>query len=254
MRVSIPLTVCVALCAVAFSSDVGFAQRIASAPRTTARADDSDAKFKFILFWKANDAATQKMTETLRRAVEERSSQAEWSTVNVRDPQNRAIVDRYGVHRAPMPLVLCVAPNGAITGAYPRNLNAQAVDSAIVTPAMAEATKAMQDKKIAIVHVMAEDDTPLPTGATDLMADPTFEGRIATVDVALSDPLESRFVSDMKINPADVYGSTIVLFAPPGVEVSKFPATATADDLAAALHAAGKCCNDPNCKHNKKGR
>ena len=27
----------------------------------------------------------------------------------------------------------------------------------------------------------------------------------------------------------------------------------TADELAMKLHAAGKCCDDKNCKHNKKG-
>jgi hypothetical protein len=34
--------------------------------------------------------------------------------------------------------------------------------------------------------------------------------------------------------------------------VGKFPATATKAQLASELHAAGKCCDDPNCKHNHK--
>jgi hypothetical protein len=45
-----------------------------------------------------------------------------------------------------------------------------------------------------------------------------------------------------------------VVLAPPGVLVGKFPASATSDQIGAALHAAGKCCNDPNCKHNQKGK
>jgi hypothetical protein len=38
------------------------------------------------------------------------------------------------------------------------------------------------------------------------------------------------------------------------VLVGKFGPAVTKDEIAAALHAAGKCCNDPNCKHNKKGQ
>ena len=58
----------------------------------------------------------------------------------------------------------------------------------------------------------------------------------------------------MEIDPAAFSGSTVVVLAPPGVLVGKFPATATAAEIAAKLHAAGKCCDDPNCKHNQKGQ
>jgi hypothetical protein len=40
--------------------------------------------------------------------------------------------------------------------------------------------------------------------------------------------------------------------APPGVMVGMFPATASLGELAAALAAASKCCEDPNCKHHHK--
>ena len=254
MRVSTLLVIGAAVCVVAQSARPGAGQRIATATRSGANTGESKDKFTFFLFWKENDAATQKLTDDLRRAVAERSSRAEWTAVNIRDPANRAIVDRYQVHRVPTPLVLAVAPNGAITGAFPRQLSAKAVDYALVTPAMAAATKALQDKKIVLVHVKADPRTPLPAGAVDLMADPTFQARTTSVDVLLGDTQESRFLSDMKIDAASVTGSLLVVFAPPGADVGKFPATATKDQLAAALHAAGKCCDDPNCKHNKKGQ
>jgi hypothetical protein len=119
---------------------------------------------------------------------------------------------------------------------------------------MAAATKALQEKKIALIHVKADPQTPLPAGAAELASDPTFAGRTATVEVVLSDPEESRFIRDMKIDSSVVEGSLLVVFAPPSADVGRFPATVTKDELAAALHAAGKCCDDPNCKHNKKGR
>jgi hypothetical protein len=58
----------------------------------------------------------------------------------------------------------------------------------------------------------------------------------------------------MEIKPEEVADSMIVVLAPPGVLVGKYPAGVTKDQIGAALHAAGKCCNDPNCIHNKKGQ
>ena len=110
-------------------------------------------KFTFILFWKENNAATQGMTEALKQAVAKRSQRAEWISVNVNDAAQRPLVDRYHVERAPMPMVLCIAPNGAITGGITRQLTDAAIDKALVTPGMTEATKALQDKRIAVIHV-----------------------------------------------------------------------------------------------------
>jgi hypothetical protein len=211
-------------------------------------------KFTFILFWKDNNAPTQAMSEGLKAAITKRSQRAEYSAVNVNDPTNRAMVDRYQVSRAPMPLVLCVAPNGAITGAIPQKLSDDAVERLIVTPAMAEVTKALQDKKIAVIHIKQEPQSPLPYGALEFADDPMFKARTTIIPVVFGDPAESRFMTDMEIKPTDVNGSLLVIFAPPGVVVGKFPVTATKDQMAAALHAAGKCCNDPNCKHNQKGK
>jgi hypothetical protein len=221
---------------------------------TASPAVESKPKFRFILFWKENNPATQSMATVLKSAVEKRSDRSEWASVNVSDPAQRAIVERYQVGRAPMPLVICVAPNSAIIGAVPRQITDEAVERLIVTSAMADVTKALQEKKIVLVHVKQNEQSPVPFGAVELMADAAFKERTALVNVGLADAAEKRFVTDMEIKPTDVNGSMLVVFGPPGVFVGKFPANVTKDQIAAALHAAGKCCDDPNCKHNKQGQ
>ena len=214
---------------------------------------DKAPKFKFILFWKENNAATQGMTSALKTAVANRSQRAEWTSVNINDSANRAVVERYHVERAPMPMVLCVAPNGAITGGM-RQVTDEGIERTLVTPAMADATKALQDKKIVVIHVTQDAQQQLPAGAAEFVADPAFNARTVTVNVVVGDPVESRFVTEMEIKAGDVADSMVVVLAPPGVLVGKFPANTTGSQIAAALHAAGKCCNDPNCKHNQKGQ
>lgn len=213
-----------------------------------------NTKFSFILFYRENDALTQAATTALKAGIDKRAARAESKLVNITDPANRAIVDQYHVDRAPMPLVICVAANGAITGAMPKQVTESGIEHALVTPTMVEATKALQDKKIVIIHVKKDTRQPLPAGATEFLADPGFSQRSFQFNVVLGDQTEARFVSEMQIKPADVSDSMVVLLAPPGVMVGKFPATATGGQIAAALHAAGKCCDDPNCKHNQQAK
>lgn len=226
-------------------------QAVASAPGTAA---GQTPAFTYILFWKNNDPATQQFAETIRKGVARRPSQVTWTSVNVNDEANKAIVAEYGVSRAPMPLAICVAHNGAITAAFPRRPTDAMLDRAIVTPAMVTVTKALQDKKIVIVHVKAAGDAPLPYGAFEFTSDTDFKDRTVVVDVLASDASESRFLKDMDYNAASVRESSIVVMAPPAALVGKFSPAATKDDIIAKLNAAGKCCDDPNCKHNKKAQ
>jgi hypothetical protein len=206
------------------------------------------------MFWKQQDANTQQFAETLRAAAAKRSDRATWSSIDIKDPANRAVVAHYGVSRAPMPLGVCVADNGAVTGVFTRRPNDEAIDRAMVTAAMAEMTKALQEKKIVVVHVQPTLQAALPAGAAELAADPDFRARTAIVNVSLGDPEESRFLADMQLSAQGVTDSMLVVMAPPGVLVGKFGANTTKAQIAAQLHAAGKCCNDPNCKHNKQAQ
>jgi hypothetical protein len=257
MKVSFILLLGAAACCVACLSEQSRAQ---SGPGSLAyrpgapRSAPTEPKFTFILFSKQNNANTQRMSADLASALASRAARAEWTTVDVTDPANREIVDRYQVGRAPMPLVLCVAPNGAVTGAMAGKVTDKQVDAALVTPTMTRCMKSLQAGKIVVVHVKSADAVPIPSGAEAFLADPSFQTRAITESYVVSDPAEARFVRDMEIDLATFSGSTVVVLAPPGVLVGKFPATVTASEIAAKLHAAGKCCDDPNCKHNQKGR
>jgi hypothetical protein len=231
------------------------AQHVASrdmAPSIAASQMDAE-QFTFVLFWKVDNPAKQRMSSGLREALAQRSDSAALTEINAADYANRATIERFGVERAPMPLVLCIAPNGAITGAYTKPLSVEEVERAIVTPAMTRCLKAIQDKKIAVVHVKPDIDSPLPAGASGFASDPSFKERTEIISLVAHDPEERRFMTDMELDPVTTNESVIIVMAPPGALVGKFPAAATKEQIAAELHAAGKCCDDPNCNHNKKG-
>ncbi|MHC4178949.1 MAG: hypothetical protein ACYSWU_15660, partial [Planctomycetota bacterium] len=72
-------------------------------------------KYLFIFFWKANDQQSQSMYGVFQSTMKKWAKSVDSIGVNITDPREKPVVDKFGVSRAPMPLVLALAPNGAIT-------------------------------------------------------------------------------------------------------------------------------------------
>lgn len=224
----------------------------APASRAQATIDQAakDGKYTFLLFFKQNDAATNAMTATLKEALAGKSEQTVVAHVQVGDPAEQALVTKYDVSRAPMPMTIAVAPNGAMTGMFAQKVTAEKLGEAFVTPTMMFAMKNLQANKLVLVTVQGSAKAPAPVAIKDFQSDPHFKDRIVTIGMTAADPQEGKFVGQMQIDPKAKATHTVLL-APPGLMVGKFDAVASKDEIAAALAKAGKCCDDPHCKHHQ---
>ncbi|MHC4718733.1 MAG: hypothetical protein ACYS5V_17345, partial [Planctomycetota bacterium] len=108
-------------------------------------------KHLFIFFFKADDEKTAAMREVFDAAMTKAGDRAVSVAVRIGDPAEEKIVARYGVKTAPMPLVLAVAPNGAITGGFPGRFDQASLLDAFAGPGLAKCLKAIQDGKVVIV-------------------------------------------------------------------------------------------------------
>lgn len=212
----------------------------------------SQGKFTFIVFYKADDAATRSMAGSVEQGIAPKAGEAILAFVQITNPAEKRLVDQFAVSRAPMPLCLAVAPNGAVTGVFRKAPTADDLSKAFVTPTMTRCMKAMQDGKVVLVCVQNTRQVTIPTAVAGLQADPQLSDRIATIPLATQDPAEADFLAQLQIDATNAAGIATVMLAPPGVLVGKYPASATMGELATALHEAGKCCDDENCKHNKQ--
>lgn len=237
-------------CAGSISSSVAQGVPATSQAQQVIATAASEQKYTFLVFYKENNPAAQAMAQTVKRGVESRSDRTTIAFVNVGSPAEKPLVDRFGVSRAPMPLTVAVAPNGAITKLIPNTISDEQIEKSFVTPAMAHCMKSMQDGKLVFICIQANAKPVIPPGVRDFSIDPEFKGRAVIVPVHASDPAEAELVRQLE---ADVptKGATTVFLAPPGVLVGKFGPGATKAQLAVALHKAGECCDDPNCKHNQ---
>ena len=213
------------------------------------KAAGSEGKFTFIVFSKEDNAAARQMLGTVETGVAERHEQAVVVTARANDPAEQPLIQHFGIARAPMPLTVAVAPNGAITGVFAKTISDEHLSAAIVTPTMMKCMKALQNKQLVFVLLSASDKAVIPSGIRTLQADPQFRDRMTFTSMRVDDPEEMRFISQMKIDPLRVEGPYAVLIAPPGVMVGHFDSTSTPAQIAAAIHKSGQCCDDPNCKH-----
>ena len=109
---------------------------------------ENEGKFTFIVFSKEDNAAAKDMLKVVELGVAERQEQAVAVQARANDPVEQALIQQFGISRAPMPLTVVVAPNGAVTGVFPKTLSAEHIDAAIVTPTMMQCMKSLQNKQL----------------------------------------------------------------------------------------------------------
>lgn len=207
-------------------------------------------QFTFIVFYKDDSPITRQMVQTTKAGVAAREGRATFVAVQVKDPAEDAVVKKFDVGRAPMPMMMAVAPNGAITGVFSKQVKDAHIEEAIVTPTMATCMKSLQANKLIVLSLQNSGSDTTPAFAAEMLTDPAFSNRLTLVSMDIHDPKETEFLKQLQVDPKQVQPGMSVVLAPPGVLVGKYDAAATKDQVAGAIHQAGKCCNDPHCKHN----
>ncbi|WP_437223957.1 hypothetical protein SH661x_003425 [Planctomicrobium sp. SH661] len=231
---------------------IAAAQQPSAAPtlQITLTQSAQDGKFTFIVFYRDAGDSLNKFHQQLQSDLAPLASQAVLTSAQVDSPAEQALVEKLGISRAPMPMAVVIAPNGAVTGLFPRSISADQIAASLVPPTMMRCMKELQEQKLVFVCLTKAGRAEVPDAVKYVQQLPQFKDRISVVEMQLDDPAEARFYQQMKVNASQVTGPYAVLIAPPGALIGHFTGQTTGEQLAAAIHKAGQCCDDPNCKHN----
>ncbi len=220
-----------------------------SAGQQAVATNTQNGKFSFVLFYRSNDSATQSMQQVLQSTLANRKDAA-IVPVQISDNREQALISKFDATRIPMPAVAVLAPNGAIASVFPQRVTPQHLTAAIVSPAQAECLKALQDQKVVLLCAYPAGKNAVPAGVNQFQKDALFKARTQVVTVSTSDPAEARFLQQLRVR-TDQPTSQVAFMAPPGVMLGIYNENVTHNVLAQTLAAAGKCCEDENCKHHK---
>ena len=214
-------------------------------------------KYLFIFFWKENDKQSQTMHGVFQSAMQKWSESADSIGVNVIDANEKPVVDKFDVSRAPMPLVIALAPNGAVTKGFPIKFDENQLREAFVSPCTAKCLKCLQDKKLVLLCVQNEKSlfgSVAWQGAQDFKADARFAKASEIVVLDPEDRAESTLLRELRVDPRSPEAVTVVL-APPGQPVASFVGAVTKDQIVAKVQAgacAGGKCGPGGCCPPKK--
>jgi len=226
------------------------------APQTAGRAAAAiqhaaaAGKYLFVFFWQDKSQPTSDAWSAFQTATSKLADRAETVAINVSDPAEKTLVTRFGLDRSPLPLVLAIAPNGAITKGFPGKPTEDQLSQAFVSPATASCLKALQDRKLVLLCVLNSTSQPLAAAvqaARDFQADPRYAAHSEIVLLNAGETAEASFLKSLRIDPQTPQPVT-VLMAPPGSVVGKFEGAVTKDQLVASLQSAQSgCCPGGKC-------
>jgi len=242
-------------------------QRYSVASRTASRsackglaamdAAAREGKYLFVFFWKVNDEQSRNMYGVFQSAMKKWTESTNSIAVQTTDPGEKPLVDKFGVSRAPMPLVVAVAPNGAITKGLPIDFTEEQLREAFVSPCTARCMKALQDRKLVLLCVQNEKTQfgqAALQGVQGFKTDARFAAATEVVMIDPGDSAETSFLQAVQVDPHTSTAVTVLL-APPGQPVAKFAGAVTKDQIVAKVQAgpcAGGKCGPGGCCPSKK--
>jgi hypothetical protein len=216
-------------------------RQIAAALQRAASAD----KTLFAFIFEGNDEATSAARKGFENTLAKLGDQVQCTMLDRTAPSEKGFVSKYGLDRAPMPMVLAVAPNGAITGGFPAaQATEQRLRDALASPGMQECLKALQERRLVMVCLQnsrTQANEEAMKGVNDFKANSQFGSVTDIVKVDPSDPREAKLLGQLQANPAANTATTAFL-APPGVLVAKVEGPTTKEALAASLQKAMASC------------
>jgi hypothetical protein len=207
-------------------------------------------KYLFIFFWKDNDEPSQRMYGVFQAGTGRLSQWADAVAMNIADPNEKAVVDQFGVSRAPMPLVLSLAPNGAVTKAFAAPFDENQLRQAFVSPCTAQCLKCLQSRKLVVLCIQNQK-TPhgqaAMHAAREFQSDVRFAAATEIVAIDPEDQNEAAFMHDLQVDPRTPAAVTIVL-APPGNPIARFAGPVSKDQIIAKVAAAqSSACPGGQC-------
>lgn len=205
-------------------------------------------KFALLLFWREQNAKTQKAWSTLQTAGAKLTDRAEIASIQANDPAEKALADRFDLTRTPMPVVFAIAPCGAVIKVFQYNFDEKQLETAFVSPCTQRSLKALQDRKLLMLCVMDNvQQTAVPQGVQDFRTDPQYGQATEVIVVDAKDAAEASLLRDLSITPQTAKPATVFI-APPSVMIGVFEPSVTKEQMVAKLVAAqnnpcagGKC-------------
>lgn len=206
-------------------------------------------KYLFIFFYKDTNEKTTQLQKVFDQTMQKLGEQSRWIKINSTDPNEKPMIERFNLKRSPMPFILVLAPNGAITGGF-TSFTEEQLMSSFTSVGAEKCLKALQDRKLVLLCLQndqtANNDAALK-GVNDFKADQRFTNATEIVMINPSDKNEHKFLNQLSLNTNPNQAIT-VLISPPAEIIGTYQGLTSKEQMVADLQKASSgCCGPGGC-------
>lgn len=206
-------------------------------------------KYLFIFFYKDMNEKTNQSMQIFDQTMQKLGDQS-WSIkINTNDPSEKLIIDKFNLKRCPIPFVLVLAPNGAVTGGFTSFTEEQLISS-ITSLGAAKCLKALQDRKLVLLCVQNDQtfhNEAALIGVNDFKADQRFANATEIVMINPADENERKFLNQLSLD-VHVNQAVTVLISPPAEVIGTYHGPIAKEKMIMDLEKASSgCCGSNGC-------
>jgi hypothetical protein len=235
-------------------SDAGVALTASSTQSAAAGAEvallvdqvKKEGKYVCLLLYKQKNAKLDSFQNAVEDLNKKQAGKAELVMADALAATSKDILKKYGIDpaRMPMPLLMTIAPNGAVTGMFAAAPDEQKLAGAILSEKASQCVKALQDGKIVMLCIQGPstiDKEKAMAGVDALLADKTYTNVAGKVVMDPDEPGDKGFIGQFNTRMTTNEAVTIVL-APPGKIAATFKGSTSKAALAKAVASCGSSC------------
>lgn len=170
-------------------------------------------KHLFIFFFKDQNEKTKKIQCVFDQFITNMGPKVRSIKIKSTDYLEADIVSKYKLKDAPMPFVLVMAPNGAITGGFSSFSEKDLLES-IVSSGAARTLKALQDQKLCFICLQGgqtQNNLAALQGVFEFTKDPLFAHQTTVITIDPQDPNEYKFITTLGLDPKTKEAVTLFL-------------------------------------------
>jgi hypothetical protein len=219
--------------------------------------DEASAAGRFlgIIFYETQDASLTGLSSSIATFNKSQAKKVSVYKALLSDPVNKEIAGKYGITSGgDLPILLVFAPNGAITGGYPKTITAdQLKQSVSVSDLMLKTIKPLQENKVTLVALQnstTKFNAESWAGVKEFANDANY---IKLVTAIKADPAAAgsqEFIKQCQLI-APLSEATVVILLPPGRIGKVLSGKLTKADVLKALGSCATGCAPGACSDRR---
>lgn len=215
----------------------------------------SNEQYLFLMFYENKGDAAKTMEKVVNSFKGKAADKILFHKTLTTDDKEKDIIVKYGINRAPLPVILVFAPNGAITGGFAQKVTEKELKGSIVSDLVMEILKTVQERKIALVLLQnskTEFNKESLKAAQEFSDDSRLKGFVNIIKADPDNSKNNTFIENLQLKEK-ISEAITVFIVPPSTIAGVFKGKITKDTLLAALASCSSsgCGGSQGCAPNQ---